>query len=234
MDIRATKRLGKVTMYKSSKEKPCEQCKGIVTIGEIYAQFSSLRLSNSKSNPGTQYVSFSTNYSIHFDCVPAFFRENWERFQALPRKPKLKKGESYPGAGRPIALGLSPEIKKERYDLLKTLSYYRRKLSKAFEGDNWKTITLSKRKLGEYIALLYREDDYYRPNDTKHLLLGQELTMLVIQSDTRQLELTRLWQNDKEAEFGQLLMVSQESHLRRESISDIYTRLNGSVDYGPA
>ena len=231
MDIRATKRLGKVVMYRCSKERLCEQCKELVVEGEIYAQFSSIRRSNSKTNPGTQYISFSTNYSIHFDCAPEFFRENWQRFQALPRKPKLKKGESYPGAGRPVTLGLSPEVKKERYDLLKTLSYYRRKLNKAFEEHSWKTITLSKRKLGEYIAALYREDDYYRPNDTKHLLLGIELTMLIIQTDTRQSELMRLWQGDKEADFGRMLMVSQDVHLRQKAIADVYERISGKEVY---
>ena len=220
MDIRATNRLGKATIYKASttvikakNQEPtirtCEQCSEPIEVESLYVQFTAIKRFDSSKRPGTQYVGFFLNTHVHVECLTPFVTENYARMKARAT-PKKKKGEKYEGAGRPL-LPLEDEVRADRLKIMKYMSVYRLQLKKAFREDHM-VITRLKKKLGYYITELYDPEKPYNVGVGKREPMDNEIITLLYKTDTRW-DIASQYSARDFLKLGKLLAESEVKHM---------------------
>lgn len=238
MDIRATTRLGRATIAKAKTEvinskrhgisaRNCTQCSGLIRIGNLYVQFSSIKWADSIKNPGNKYRVFSSNMQVHTNCLEDFVIENYNR-KIARAKPVLTKGNKYPGAGRPKLPIEDEQVRTDRRRLIQYCSYYRLQLDKAFEN-NHKSLTRLKRKLGRYMMELYDPEKPYAVGLKNLHRLPQNLGILIVETDTRRERMDNYHRgkNPNYFKLGQMLVESEEEHINEAILAKYWNTLYG-------
>ena len=223
MDKRATTRLGSATIYKTKSEvivhkdkergidkRLCEQCAGQIEVDSLYVQFAAIWRANSTKVPGTQFPTGSSIMMVHASCLEEFVTENHAR-KIARAKPRLTKGNSYPGAGRPRILPDDDQVRDQRTKIMKYMSLYKKQLRIAFREDHM-VITRLKKKLGYYITELYDPEKPYNVGVGKREPMDNEIITLLYKTDTRW-DIASQYSARDFLKLGKLLAESEVKHM---------------------